>query len=122
MANVLEYNGYVAKVEYSVEDNVLFGRVEGIRDLVTFESETAVGIEQAFHGAVDDYLAFCEQRGKQPDRTYSGTFNVRIPRQLHREVAMRAIRDGDSLNQAVDKAIRQYVQPADGGGATHAAP
>ncbi|MCL2810709.1 MAG: type II toxin-antitoxin system HicB family antitoxin [Clostridia bacterium] len=112
MANTLEYKGYVAKVEYSAEDHVLFGRVEGICDLVTFESGSIDDIESEFQKSVDEYLAFCEEKGKQPDKAYSGTFNVRISRQLHREVAARAIRDGDSLNRAVENAITRYVSPA----------
>lgn len=67
MSNTLEYKGYTTKVEYSAEDHVLFGKIEGIRDLVNFESETAAGIEEEFHAAVDDYLALCEETGKEPN-------------------------------------------------------
>jgi len=112
MANTLEYKGYMAKVDYSVEDHVLFGKIEGICDLVTFESESIGDIESEFQKSVDGYLAFCEKKGKQPDKAYSGTFNVRISRQLHREVAARAVRDGDSLNRAVENAIARYVNSA----------
>ena len=88
---------------------MLFGKIEGICDLVTFESESIGDIESEFRKSVDEYLAFCEQKGKQPDKAYSGTFNVRISRQLHREVAARAIKDGESLNRAVENAIARYV-------------
>ncbi len=110
MKNVLEYKGYLAKIEYSVEDRVLFGKIEGIRDLVNFESESAAEIEKEFQNAVDDYLEFCSMVGKKPDKAYKGTFNVRITPELHKEISLLAIKNGDSLNQAVEKAIRSYVK------------
>lgn len=63
MNNVLEYKGYYTKVEYSAEDNVLYGKIEGIRDLVNFECDTLDGVESAFQAAVDDYLALCADLG-----------------------------------------------------------
>ena len=53
-----------ANIEYIVEDKILFGKIEGISDLVTFESADANKIEEEFHKAVDDYLAFCKEVGK----------------------------------------------------------
>lgn len=113
MSNTLEYKGYIAKVEYSAEDHVLFGKIEGIRDLVNFESETATGIEEEFHAAVDDYLALCEETGKEPNKSYSGTFNVRISTELHRKIAMLAIKNGSTLNAEVEKAISEHIYSAD---------
>ena len=62
-----EYKGYCADVEIDFEDHILHGRIDGIRDLVTFESETVDGIVREFHSAVDDYLEFCSEVGKQPN-------------------------------------------------------
>ena len=109
MNNVLEYKGYWTTVEYSVEDHVLHGKIEGIRDLVNFEADYASQVEQAFHEAVDDYLIFCEDTGTDPEKPYSGSFNVRIPRAMHRAAAMQADMQGISLNQwtcnAIEKAL-----------------
>lgn len=63
----MTYNGYSARPEYSAEDGVFFGRLLGINDLVNFESENVEGLEEEFHQAVDDYLAFCSEIGKQPE-------------------------------------------------------
>lgn len=63
----MTYNGYLARPEYSAEDGVFFGRLLGINDLVNFESENVEGLEEEFHKAVDDYLAFCSEIGKQPE-------------------------------------------------------
>lgn len=109
MKNILQYKGYFAKIEYSAEDHLLYGKIEGIKDLINFESESAEGIEQEFKNAVDDYLALCEELGQEPDKTYSGTFNVRISPALHRAIAIRAMKSGDSLNSTVEKAIDAFL-------------
>lgn len=109
MSNLLEYKGYYTKIEYSCEDKVLHGTIEGINDLVNFESDSIKNIEKEFHSAVDDYLAFCEAEGDEPNKPYSGKFNVRIKPELHRELALRAFKDDISLNQTVEKAIEKYL-------------
>lgn len=109
MKNVLEYKGYYAKVEFDAESLALFGKIEGINDLVTFECKDLASVEEEFHCAVDDYLAFCEEVGKKPEREYKGTFNIRISPQLHKELFIVALKNGDSLNSSVEKAIMMYV-------------
>lgn len=109
MKNILQYRGYFTKIEYSVEDHVLYGKIEGIKDLVNFESENVEEIEQEFRNAVDDYLELCQELGQEPDKIYSGTFNVRISPVLHRTLALQAIKTGDSLNSTVEKAIDLYI-------------
>ena len=109
MKNILQYKGYFTKIEYSVEDRLLYGKIEGIKDLVNFESESVEEIEQEFKNAVDDYLELCQELGQEPDKTYSGTFNVRISPALHRAVALQAIKTGDSLNNTVEKAIDSFI-------------
>ncbi|MBE7041056.1 MAG: type II toxin-antitoxin system HicB family antitoxin [Ruminococcaceae bacterium] len=110
MNNVYEYKGYLTKIEFSAIDNVLHGKIEGINDLVTFESNNISEIEQEFHNAVDDYLALCEELGQEPDKTYKGSFNVRIHPSLHRKVSLQAIKNGESLNSLVEKALTSYVE------------
>ena len=110
MKNILEYKGYYAKVEYSSEDKVLFGKIEGINDLVNFESDSTEGIEKEFREAVDDYLEFCKEVGKEPDKVYKGTFNVRISPELHKKAALIALKNGDSLNRTIEKALEEYTK------------
>ncbi len=107
--NLLHYKGYSAKPEYSVEDKIFYGRILGIEDLVDFHSESAKDIEAQFQNAVDDYLAFCEEIGKTPQKEYSGMFNVRISPELHRKLFMTAQSEGVSLNKVVEQAISAYV-------------
>ena len=109
MENTLYYKNYYTNVSYSAEDKILYGKIEGINDLVTFESESAETIEKEFHSAVDDYLAFCEEVGKEPEKVYKGSFNVRIAPELHKALAEYAARNELSLNQATATAIEKFV-------------
>ena len=109
MNSVLEYKGYHAKVEFDAENSLLYGKIEGITDLVTFESDNLNNIRTEFENAVDDYLEFCEVVGKNPDKEYKGTFNVRISPELHKRLAIAACKNGESLNATVEKAIQTYL-------------
>ncbi|MCQ2427848.1 MAG: type II toxin-antitoxin system HicB family antitoxin [Clostridia bacterium] len=109
MENTLVYKGYFTNITYSAEDKVLHGRIEGIDDLITFESDNPAEIENEFHAAVDDYLEYCKESGREPAKVYKGSFNVRIDPELHREIVIKAKKSGISLNQAVEMAIGQFV-------------
>ena len=109
MKNILEYKGYHAKIEFNSEDMVLRGKIEGINDYIDFESASIETIEHEFHSAVDDYLEFCKEVGKEPEKEYKGSFNIRITPALHKQLALIAFKNGDTLNGSVEKAIQQYV-------------
>ena len=105
MNNTMEYKGYVGSVEFSEEDGVLFGKVMGIRALISYEGETGKELLQDFHDAVDDYLALCKEQGIEPERAYKGSFNVRISPELHKKIAVCATEQQISLNSFVEKAL-----------------
>ena len=107
---MLSYKGYHAKVEYRPDDNLLFGRVLDLGDTVVFEAETAAEVQAAFEGAVDDYLAFCAEIDKSPDRPFSGRFNVRLTPDLHRAAAIAAEAEDESLNHFVRTAVAHEVE------------
>ena len=109
MSNVLKYKNYCTKIEYDSVNGVLYGKIEGIRDLVNFESDSLQKIVDEFHTAVDDYLDFCKEVGKEPDREYSGSFNVRISSELHRKASFMAMEEGKTLNRFVEEAIETHV-------------
>ena len=100
---MLEYKGYIGTIE--AEDGVFFGRVAGLRDVITFEGTTFAELEQAFQESVDDYLAFCAERGEPPDRPYSGRIPLRVSPETHRRAAMHAQSEGLSLNQWIARRI-----------------
>lgn len=107
--NVLEYKGYRTKIEFDTDTQLLHGKIEGIGDLINFESDSASEIIKEFYNAVDDYLEFCREIGKEPDKEYKGVFNVRIPPELHRDLVICALKKGNSLNAVVTEAIREYL-------------
>ena len=94
---MLEYKGYIGTIE--AEDGVFFGRVAGLRDVITFEGTTFVEVERDFRDSIDDYLAFCAERGEPPDRPYSGKIPLRVSPETHRRAATLAQAAGMSLNQ-----------------------
>ena len=59
MNNTMEYKGYIGSVEFSETDQILFGKVQGIRSLISYEGTTVAELIDDFHGAVDDYLELC---------------------------------------------------------------
>lgn len=109
-SNLLEHRGYLGSVHYSKEDDVLHGRLEFIRDLVTYEAQDVLGLKLAFQESVDDYLHFCRNQGRSPDVPLKGSFNVRPGRDLHKRAALYAKRNGVSLNAVVVNALRQALE------------
>lgn len=107
--SILEYKGYHTKIIFDAETFTLRGKIEGINDLVNFESSNVEDIEKEFRDAVDDYLDFCEQVGKEPEKEYKGTFNIRISPELHKKISLKASKLGISLNATVEKAIAGYL-------------
>ena len=109
MKNTMEYKGYVGNVEFSEEDEVFFGKVIGIRSLISYEGATAKELIKDFHDAVDDYLALCEAEGVEPEKAYKGSFNIRISPELHKKAIRWAESNQMSLNSFVEKALRLLV-------------
>lgn len=102
---ILEYKGFQGSVDFSLQDNVLYGKILHIEDLVTFEGDDVKGLHEAFLESVDDYLQTCAELGTSPNRPFSGTFNVRIGPNLHRDLVKQAAREDKSINDFVREAI-----------------
>jgi len=105
----MTYKGYIGTVRYSEEDEVFHGKIEAINDLIMFEGSSVKELKKAFHEAVDDYLETCKEMGRAPQKPFKGSFNVRIPSDLHRKAVERATKMGVSLNQLVQKALEEKV-------------
>jgi predicted HicB family RNase H-like nuclease len=108
--NTLKYKGYIGSVSYSEPDKVFFGKIEGIDGLVNYEGESVQELTTAFQEAVDDYLIFCEEHNCKPEKSYTGTFNIRISPATHRQIANLATEAGISINAFVRKALDEAVQ------------
>ena len=109
MNNTMEYKGYVGSVEFSEADGIFFGKVMGLRALLSYEGSTAAELVADFHTAVDDYLALCEAEGREPEKAYKGSFNIRISPELHRKLALQAAAEQMSLNSFVERALAQAI-------------
>jgi predicted HicB family RNase H-like nuclease len=113
MKDMMTYKGYTGSVHYSDEDRVLFGKVEYIRSLISYEGTDIESLRNAFEEAVDDYLDLCKQEGRTPEQPFSGTFNVRTGPDLHRRAALLAREQGTTLNRVVSEALQRYLQHED---------
>jgi predicted HicB family RNase H-like nuclease len=102
---MMEYKGYIGKVEFDDEAGFFHGEVINLRDVITFAGESVPELRQAFQESVEEYLAFCAERGEEPEKPFSGTFTVRIPPELHRAIAIQAKLANKSLNSWVGEVL-----------------
>lgn len=109
MNNLLEYKGYYGTVEFSANDNILYGKVLGVNSLISYEGESVESLREDFEAAVDDYLDLCAENGIEPEKAYRGSFNVRVTPELHKNLVLYSASQGQTLNATVEEAIRQYV-------------
>lgn len=112
MTDVLRYKDFLGSVHFSAEDDLFFGRIEGVDDSVTFEGSSVAELKTAFEEAVDDYLALCQSAGKSPEKSFKGSFNVRVSPDLHKMAYRKALMSGKTLNQFIQQAIEHEVSQA----------
>jgi len=110
MNDILQYKNYYASVHFSADDEVFYGKILGINDLVSFEGSSVKELKKAFKDAVEDYLEMCTEIGKVPEKTYKGTFNVRVPVTLHKEASLFAAVHNITLNEFVKTALAFTLQ------------
>ncbi len=109
----LKYKGYIDSVEYSDEDNILFGRVLGMsKNAITYEGATIDELKADFEAGIDHYLASCEANGVEPRKAYSGTLNIRISPDTHSRLAALAKTSGTSINSVINTAITDFTRRA----------
>ena len=109
MKDVLTYKDYIGSVHFNAEDEVFFGKIEGIEDLVTFEGKSVQELKTSFEEAVADYIDLCQKHSKELEKSYKGSFNVRISPDLHRKIKRTAIKRSMSLNQFIQKAVEDEL-------------
>ncbi len=98
----LKHKGYSGTVEYSEKDNCLFGKVIGMnKNIITYEGNTVEELKADFEDGIDLYLETCQERGVKPQKPYSGSLNIRIPSELHSQLALKAQMTGRSINAII---------------------
>jgi len=106
---MIEYKGYTGVFEYDHEAEIFHGEVIDLRDVITFQGQSVDELKQALKDSVDDYLEFCEELGRSPEKPFSGKFVVRLNPSLHREVSVQARKESKSLNQWVESTLHEKV-------------
>lgn len=109
---MMEYKGYVGKVEFDDEAGIFHGDVINTRDVITFQGTTVAEVRQAFHDSVDDYLGFCAQLGQAPEKPFTGKFVLRLSPDLHRRIYIAARAAGKSLNAWVAERLDETTAHA----------
>jgi len=107
----LEYKGYYGSIEYSIEDNCLFGKVLGMpNNLISYEGNTAAELYYDFKDAIDSYLEYCQRIKIKPRKSYNGVLNIRIPSETHGKIAMYAENQGITINAFISDSIKRKLE------------
>ena len=104
---MMDYKGYRAAVSYNDEAGIFHGEVIGTRDVITFEGTSVEQLRKEFRFSIDDYLAVCAERGRQPDKPFSGKIPLRVAPEIHRAATAAAKAAGKSLNAWLAEMVEQ---------------
>lgn len=107
--NYLKHKNYLGSTEFDIENGILYGKILFINDIITYEGRTVDELTAAFIESVDDYLQTCEELGRDPQKVHSGSFNIRIGEEIHRDAAMLAFKRGQKLNEFIKEAIAEKI-------------
>ena len=107
----MDFRGYRATVTLDDELDIFHGAVIGTTSVISFEGQSVEELREAFAGAVDEYLAFCEEEGVAPDKPFSGNVALRMSPDLHRAATVSAQTEGESLNAWLTERVAEAVAP-----------
>ena len=110
MSNLLFYKGYQGHFQYDPDADIFHGDVLHLNDVITFQGRSIDELKTALADSIEVYLEYCAQKGRAPQKPFSGSFNIRIPPEIHQRAAASAARDGVSLNKWVAKTLEQAVK------------
>ncbi len=108
-SDMMKYKSYRATISFDEDDNIFVGEVFGVSDSLNFHGRSIDELEESFHDCIDNYLELCAKVGKEPEKEFSGCFNVRTTPTLHKEAAEYAAENGISLNQVVANAMELFL-------------
>lgn len=118
---MMEYKGYLSRVEFDDEADVFHGEVINVRDVITFQGKTVDELRRAFEDSVEDYLTFCAERREEPDKPFSGRFTLRLSPAQHRQIVLAAEKAGKDIEAWVAEALAQAASVETGSIAGEAA-
>ncbi|MFZ5902829.1 MAG: type II toxin-antitoxin system HicB family antitoxin [Chloroflexota bacterium] len=103
----MQYKGYLAHIHFDDESNIFHGEVINIRDVITFQGKAVTELRRAFEESVEDYLAFCAERGEEPNQPYTGLFTVRLSPEQHRKIILAAEKTGKDVDAWVAQTLEK---------------
>ena len=108
----LEYKNYFGSIEYSKEDNCLFGKVLGLdkETCITYEGVTVDELYNDFKAGIDHYLDYCQRKGIRSKKPYNGALYIRLPAEIHSRVAILAENHGTSINSFIRESIERRLE------------
>ena len=101
----MTYKGYTAHIEFDEKAGFFHGEVIDTKDVITFQGSSVKELNKTFKDSVDDYLDFCKSRSEEPDKPFSGKFVLRLPKSLHRKIYIKAVKNGQSLNNFITQSL-----------------
>ena len=113
-SDMMKYKGYRATIGYDEADKIFIGEVFGVSDSLNFHGRSIEELENSFHESVDNYLALCAEIGKEPQKEFSGSFNVRTTPSIHEKASAYAAENRVSLNQVVSMALEFFLTKSGG--------
>lgn len=109
MKDAITYKNFIGSVHFAAEDEIFYGKIEGIDDLITFEADNVKDLKEAFKFVVDEHIKDAGKAGVPIKKSYKGSLNIRIPGKLHEKATELAILNGISLNQFIQQAIQHEI-------------
>jgi len=113
MKDRIRYKGFIGSVHYASEDRVFYGKVEGVKDLITFEGSTVNELEESFEYMVDEHIKDCTRNNISLEKSYKGNLNIRLSPEIHKKASYKAALRGVSLNQFINDAIKEKLTSSD---------
>jgi len=107
---MMQYKGYIAHVEFDDEANIFHGEVINTRDVITFQGRSVEELKKTFADSVEDYLAFCTERGEEPDKPFTGHLTLRLSPAQHKKIILAAEKAGKKLDLWVAEVLAQAVE------------
>ncbi len=106
---IINYQGYLAKVEFDDKNETFHGEVQNLRDVITFQAKTAKELKISLKESIEDYINWCHKRKKEPQKPFSGKFVLRISPELHKAVFTKAQQEDKSINQWIVEKLKKLA-------------
>ena len=109
MMNTITIDGYRAVIQYDPDIEMFRGEFVGINGGADFYAGDVPGLKREGAKSLQVFLDMCREDGVEPRRQFSGKFNLRLPPELHEEIAAVSAAEGTSINQWVANELRASV-------------